>query len=88
MNLFQEVQINTAFAFGSANFPAPALSQIPRFVATDVEKTARKVGQLFVVELVQKGQGAGMIRRERGWTPDKSAARVFVRTGNLGELLQ
>ena len=49
--------------------------------ATDiiVEKPAGKVRQQFVIQAAQKGQGAGMIRRQGRRPADKFAAGVFVR---------
>ena len=88
MNLFQEIEIGAAFTAPLANCLALAAAQVPSLVATDIEEPARKVREQFIVELAEKGQGGGMIRRKRGGVADKSAARVFVRPGNLGKFLE
>ena len=77
-----------AFAALAAKLFALTTAQVPGFVAADVEEPAGKVRQQFIVEFAQEGQGAGMIRRERGGTTDKFAAGVLVGFGNFGEFLQ
>ena len=89
MNLFQEIEIDAAFAFGLAQPPALAQPEVPGLVAADVEALAGEMRQQFVVKPAQKRQGAGVIGRERGRVAQECAAGSFVRVlGNFRQLLQ
>ena len=79
LNLFKKLQINFSFAEPVAKLFALAATQIPSFVAADVKELAGKVGEQFIIESAQKGNRAGMIRREGGRMADEFLAVIFVR---------
>ena len=88
VDLLEKIKINPAPAFCGAQFPASTFAQIPSLIAADVEKAAGKIRQQFVVKTPQEGQGAGMIRGQRGRTAEKVSGLGFVRLGQLAELFQ
>src|SRR5436190_4197273 len=82
LNLFEEVEIDAAFAFGGAELFALAKPEVPGFVAADVEVRAGKIREQFIVESAQERECARIIWRERGRATDEFAARIGVRRGN------
>src|SRR4051794_4088792 len=62
LDLFEEVDIDAAFAFGGAELFALAEAEIPGFVAADIKVCAGKIREQFIVESAQEGKRAGMIR--------------------------
>ena len=85
MNFFQKFQVDPALALPIALRFAPALAQIPGFVAADIEKSAGKIGQQFVIKSPQEAQGARMLRGECRWAAEKIFRFGFVRLGQFAQ---
>ena len=88
MDLFEEINIDAAFAFRRAQGFALAAAQVPGLVAADVEARAGEVRQQFIEQFAQKGERAGMIRSEGGRIAQERSALAFVGLLDLGEFLQ